>query len=72
MDFYLPDSGQLIHVAQHMKNPETREREFRAIEADIPHIKVKNVLILSESNEERRVVGGVPVETCSIAEWLLT
>ena len=55
-----------------MKNPETRGREFRAIEAAIPHIKVKDVLILSESNEERRVVGGVPVETRSIAEWLLT
>jgi predicted AAA+ superfamily ATPase len=72
VDFYLPDRGQLIQVAQHMKNPETRAREFRAIEAAIPHIKVKDALILSESNEERRVVGGVPVETRSIAEWLLT
>ena len=72
VDFYLPDRGQLIQVAQHMKNPKTREREFRAIKAAIPHIKVKDALILSESNDERQVVGGIPVETRSITEWLLT
>jgi predicted AAA+ superfamily ATPase len=72
VDFYLPDRGQLIQVAQNMYHPETRNREFRAIEAAVPHIKVEQALILSENNEECQVVGGIPVETQSIAEWLLS
>ena len=72
VDFYLPDRGQLIQVTQHMKNPATREREFRAIEAASQHIKVKQALILSENNEDLQIVGGIPVETRSIAEWLLS
>ena len=71
VDFYLPDWGQLIQVTQHMKNPVTREREFRAIQAAAQHVKVEEALILSESNAERQVVGDIPVETRSIAEWLL-
>ena len=71
VDFYLPDQRQLIQVTQHMNHPGTREREFRAIEAATQHIKVEHALILSENNEEQQVVGGVPVETRSITEWLL-
>ena len=71
VDFYLPDSRQLIQVTQQMNNPATRKREFRAIKSALPHIKVEHVLILSENNEEHQVVAGVPVEIRSIAEWLL-
>ena len=71
VDFYLPESRQLIQVTQHMNNPATREREFRAIKSAIPHVKVEQALILSENNEETQIVAGIPVETRSIAEWLL-
>lgn len=71
VDFYLPEQRQLIQVTQHMNNPGTRERELRAIEAAAQYIKVERGLILSESNEPQQVVDGVPVQICSIAEWLL-
>lgn len=71
VDFYLPESQQLIQVTQHMQDPKTREREFRGIEAAAQHLKVERALILSEINEDPHVVGGVPVEIRSIAEWLL-
>lgn len=71
VDFYLPDRRQLIQVTQHLDHPGTRERELRAIEAAAQHIKVEHALILSENNEPQQEVGGIPVEICSIAEWLL-
>jgi hypothetical protein len=71
VDFYLPESRQLIQVTQQMNNPATRAREFRAMEAALSHLKVEQALILSETNEERQIVNGVPVEVRSIAEWLL-
>ena len=40
-------------------------------ETAIPNIKVEQALILSEDNEEPQDVGGIPVVTRSIAEWLL-
>lgn len=71
VDFYLPDTRQLIQVTQQMNQPGTRERELRAIESALQQLKVERVLILSEANAEREVLNGIPVETRSIAEWLL-
>ncbi len=71
VDFYLPDVRQLIQVTQHMDEPATRQRELRAINAAVQNIKVEQALILCENNEEQQVMGGVPVSTRSIAEWLL-
>jgi len=71
VDFYLPDVRQLIQVTQHMDDPGTRQRELRAINAAVQNIKVEQALILCENNEEQQVMGGVPVSTRSIAEWLL-
>lgn len=71
VDFYLPNSRQLIQVTQHMDNPNTRKREVRAIEAATHHLKVEQALILSEVSEGPQMIGGIPVEIRSIAEWLL-
>ena len=71
VDFYLPESRQLIQVTQHMGNPSVRQREFRAIEAAGRHVEVEQALILSDVNEDVQVAGGIPVTVRSIAEWLL-
>ena len=71
VDFYLPETHQLIQVTQHMANPGTREREFRALETAVKHLKVERALILSDMNEDSIEIGGVPVSTRSVAEWLL-
>jgi hypothetical protein len=72
VDFYLPEKQQLVLVTQNLDAPATRARELRALAEAVQSIKVKSVLILSESNEDGFEVRGVPVEVCSTAEWLLS
>ncbi len=71
VDFYLPDQGQLIQVANRLDSSSTREREFRAVEEALKEVKVGNVLILSESNEDEITLDGVPVKVKAVTEWLL-
>lgn len=72
VDFYLPQSGQLIQVTQSMENPDVREREIRALQDSIGSLKkIKQALILSNTNEDNFKIDGVPVKICSVAEWLL-
>ena len=71
VDFYLPETQQLVQVAQNLNAPTTRERELRALAEAVQSIKVKNALILSDANEKSLKVNGVPVELRSVAEWLI-
>jgi uncharacterized protein len=71
VDFYLPETGQLIQVTQHLENQSIREREVRAIAEAINSVRVQNALILSDANEEDFEVNGLPVTVQSTAEWLL-
>ncbi len=72
VDFYLPDTHQLIQVAQNLTNVKVREREIRALQDAIQNIKkVNKVLILSDANEDSFQINHVTVEIRSIAEWLI-
>ena len=71
VDFYLPEIRQLIQVAQHLENPTTREREFRAVEDALKGMPVKSMLILAGANEAEKEINGVPVEVRSVSEWLV-
>lgn len=71
VDFYLPEQRQLIQVAQNLENPSTREREVRALEDGIKGVRATSALILTDANEERIEINGVPVEIRSMAEWLV-
>lgn len=71
VDFYLPETRQLIQVTQNMENPSTREREFRSLEAASSKVKVNEALILSGGNEEAVALNGLNVKIRSTAEWLL-
>jgi hypothetical protein len=72
VDFYLPQSRQLIQVAQHLENPATREREVRALKDALKGITADSALILTEANEDSFEINGVPVKVQSIAEWLVS
>jgi hypothetical protein len=49
-----------------------REREIRALQDSIGSLKkIKQALILSNTNEDNFKIDGVPVKICSVAEWLL-
>jgi predicted AAA+ superfamily ATPase len=71
VDFYLPETQQLVQVTQSLEIPSTRERELRALAEAAQSIKVKRALILSDTNENEFVIERVPVEVRSTAEWLL-
>ena len=71
VDFYLAEKRQLIQVARNMENPATREREIRALRDALSGVKVESALILTDANDDDFDLGGVRVEICSAAEWLL-
>jgi predicted AAA+ superfamily ATPase len=70
VDFYLPESDQLIQVVQSMDNPATREREIRALVDGMDALSLSSGLILADSNAET-TRDGFSITIRSLAEWLL-
>jgi len=71
VDFYLPESGQLVQVAQSMDNPTTREREIRALVDALGALGLSSGLILTDSKSELITRNGFTITIRSLAEWLL-
>lgn len=71
VDFYLPERGELIQVAQHLDKPQTRLREVRALADTVPHLQVNRAVILSNKNEAAISQEGLTITVRSTAEWLL-
>jgi uncharacterized protein len=71
VDFYLPESGQLVQVAQNMENPTTREREIRALADAMKTLDLSSGLILADSKTETITRNGITITIRSLAEWLL-
>lgn len=72
VDFYLPESQQMIQVCKQMNSKETRERELRALQKSCEIYPVKKCLVLTNRNEDPFHFNEVPVEIRSVAEWLLS
>jgi hypothetical protein len=70
VDFYLPQSRQLIQVTQHLDQPETRAREIRALMEALRDFKLTHGLILAERNAPPIEEQGLTIEICSLVEWL--
>ncbi len=71
VDFYLPEGRQLVQVAQSLDQPETREREVRALLAAMRSLGVDHGLILTDANAAPVMDGGLIIEVRALAEWLL-
>lgn len=71
VDFYLPESRQLIQVTQNLNNAATRDREVRALQDAIQVLKPKSALILTDANGKDFEIDRVPVSIRSAAEWML-
>jgi uncharacterized protein len=71
VDFYLPEKGQLIQVSQRLDVAATREREFRALDGVSAELKVNQLLILSDIDENETQANGIPVQVVSLSKWLL-
>jgi uncharacterized protein len=71
VDFYLPESRQLIQVTQSLGQPSTYERETRALLAAMQELNVTQGLILTDVNAPPLTENGTTIEIRSISEWLL-
>jgi len=71
VDFYLPEYRRLIQVTQRLDNPDTRQREWRALEEAVKELSIDQILILSASEEAGTAIGGVPLQVQAVSRWLL-
>jgi hypothetical protein len=71
VDFYLPETRELIQVSQNLAQPATRERELRALTAAMQGLGVSRGLILTDANASPVAENGLTIEVRSLAEWLL-
>jgi hypothetical protein len=71
VDFYLPEERQLVQVVQTLDQPETRQREVRALTAAMRSLGIGRGLILADGNAAPIVNGEFTIEVRSLAEWLL-
>jgi len=71
VDFYLPESGELIQVAQSMDNLATREREIRALTDGMSALGLSSGLILSDSKSQTITRDRFTITIRSLSDWLL-
>ena len=71
VDFYLPETRQLIQVTQNLDNPATRVREARALTDAMQALELTRGLILSDANAPAMEADGRVIEIRSLAEWLI-
>jgi predicted AAA+ superfamily ATPase len=71
VDFYLPQTRELIQVSQNLAQPATREREVRALTDAMRGLELSRGLILADANAEPILESGLTIEVRSLAEWLL-
>ncbi|MCX5971156.1 MAG: ATP-binding protein [Coprothermobacterota bacterium] len=71
VDFYLPQAGLLIQVAQNLHQEQTREREIRALTAAMSSLNLQEGLILTENGEDSLQSGNMTIHIQPIASWLL-
>ena len=71
VDFYLPETRELLQVTQNMEQPATREREVRALTDAMRGLGLSRGLILTDANAEPIAANGMTIEVRSLAEWLL-
>lgn len=71
VDFYLPESRQLIQVAQSLDQPAARDREIRALVDALGALSLTSALILTSANAAPVSENGVTITIRSLAEWLL-
>lgn len=72
IDFYLPEKNIFIQVVQNFDQPETREREIRALFAAAEEQKEKSrLIIITESDKEMITRGESTIDCMPLYDWLL-
>ena len=70
-DFYLPEQNHLIQVAFDLSNPETREREIRALTYFAEKYQAEKSTIVTRDQEEQVVAGDLTIDVVPVWKWLL-
>ena len=71
VDFYLPQAGLLIQVAENLQQEQIREREIRALKAAMSSLNLQEGLILTANGEDSLQPGNMTIHIQPIATWLL-
>jgi len=71
VDFYLPQTGLLIQVAENLQQEQIREREIRALKAAMSSLNLQEGLILTANGEDSLQSGNMTIHIQPIATWLL-
>jgi predicted AAA+ superfamily ATPase len=74
VDFLLRSAKKPIAAVQvclDISNPITRDREIRALLLIANELKLKNLILISESNESEIKVEDQKINVCSLSRWLL-
>ena len=71
VDFYLPETRELIQVAQTLAQPATREREVRALVDAMRGLGLDRALIVTDADADPIEVDGLVIGVRSAARWLL-
>jgi predicted AAA+ superfamily ATPase len=71
VDFYLPQAGLLIQVAENLQQEQIREREIRALKAAMSSLNLQEGLILTANGEDSLQSDNMTIHIQPIATWLL-
>ncbi len=72
VDFYLPETRELIQVSQDLTLPATRARETRALFDGMRSLSLTRSVILSETGGAPITENGLTIEVQPLVDWLLT
>jgi predicted AAA+ superfamily ATPase len=71
VDFYLPETRQLIQVTtQNINHSRTEEREIRALLSAMETLQIDEALILSESSQTPIQIDNKTIYIKAVSEWL--
>ena len=70
VDFYLPETRQLIQVAQSLNQTKTKDREIRSLVEAMDDLKIDEALLLSESKIPSIHINNKTINTQTVSEWL--
>ena len=70
VDFYLPETRELIQVSQNLAQPATREREVARLIDAMRGLGLSQALILTDANSGPILESELTIEVRSLAEWL--
>jgi predicted AAA+ superfamily ATPase len=63
--------NEAIQVSQSLDNPETEKREIEGLLEAMEKFKLKNGIIITESQEEERKINGKKIKIVPAWKWLL-